>query len=167
MYYFGMDKIIKDLQTGKISSDRQLWYLIIGGGGGVPLLARLFDIDFFSKNYWNNISGLSTVQMATIALVALSLIAIWFGFLNCYWINQKRDNQDFILRYMVLSATIIWRLFAVFISIYLVASFILPIGFNQLLAVETTFLRHVVVFGVILLFYGLMNLAFAKVAGKK
>lgn len=164
MYSFGMDKIIKDLQTGKISSGRQLWYLIIGGGGGVNVLDHLFSKNFHFKDHWNNISGLSTVETVVRALAVLSIIAIIFGFLNCYWINQRRDNQDFILRYIVLAATISWRLVAAFFPIYLV---IWLIKYNQSIAIDMDFLELIVGLCAVLLYYGLMNLAFAKVAGKE
>jgi hypothetical protein len=165
MNLLGMDKVINNLQTGKISSDKQLWYLILSGGGGVQLLGYLYDF-IFSGNFNNSLS-LNTDQMVMFGLAIITFIGALFGFLNCYWINQRRDNQDFILRYTTLSATIFWRLFFLFLPIP-IAIFCLIAFFGQHFAtIEKTLYASWLSLVATLIYFACMNLAFAKVAGKK
>ncbi|HLB94207.1 MAG TPA: hypothetical protein VJJ81_03080 [Candidatus Babeliales bacterium] len=151
---FGVNKVIQKLRRDQISGVQQLWYLVIyvlftnlsilmlfGGNGLISNLSSKYKLPDYSAN-------------AKIAIAILMLVEIGV----CYVLNRRGDNRDFILRYIVLYLSIMWRFIVVMILMRIV-------GIEQLF--ERLFGCDAYLIILELSFFGLLFLAFRQVAGKK
>ena len=164
MNFLGMNKVIANLKAGKVRSIDQLWYLIFGGSQSYYLINMLKQ-----ANSNTNCDVVSSQLCLVNVLLVVAMIVFGLAFLNLYWINSRRDDQDFILRYVTLNATIGWRLILVCLSLIIILglvavkapddtlAFLTPAGVIPVVATIVTSAVH----------YILITLAFMEVAGKK
>lgn len=167
MNFLGMHKVLANLKAGKVRSIDQLWYLIFGGGQSYYLGDMLNKLNS-SANC--DMAGSQLCLMNVILVIAM--IVFGLAFLNLYWINSRRDDQDFILRYVTLNATIGWRLLLVWLPLIIILGLGLARASDEFLAKLTIQGREqaIVVITVILaeiVHFILITRAFMTVAGKK
>lgn len=162
MNFLGMDKVIAKLKARKVRSIDQLWYYIFHF-----LIARFWEFfirDGDVQTIFNSCREAASVSHCLTAVIGgLAAIIGFLLFLNLYWINSRRDDQDFILRLVTLDCTIGWRL--MLISLPLLGGLLylnsgLAFASNTLLLVNFSVIH-------MLVYLSLVTWGFMKVAGKK
>ncbi len=160
---FGVNKVIKNLKTGQISSTRQLLFLILGSWLGYAIINAVGFV-------WKDAGSYNTLNSAIAWAIC---IVLSLAFLNLYRINRNRDNKDFILRFITLHSAIGWRLVLIFLPVATLAYYYLsniPLGsfrYTADLLMRIYFFKPLAALIFLVIYFPLMSLSFTKVAGKK
>ncbi|MGO9566213.1 MAG: hypothetical protein ACLP5H_01600 [Desulfomonilaceae bacterium] len=106
MYFWNTRQLASDLQEGKVTERQKMWYLFVW------VLAVSILTEFSG---WPPRELPAVTIIMSIGVVAVNII----GFFLCYRANSRRDDRDFVVRFICMSWPVTWRVTAAVIPVFI------------------------------------------------